>query len=638
MLTRNRRHLLVLGAVALGQTFLLALAWGLLAAAWILNPLVLPSPISMYIFHNPTETTLVSTVFGTLFSTMSTFFFCTAYKEALRHRIRKPMRLIRLKGRIHIASFGYFFNFYHPGTTLITLILFVPTKLLVSSWSTLITPTIVGERTSFLGSELDLNTTYFESELRNQLLATNGVLPAEDNSLKVIDIDGLLSGINTAQYDLGVRGTLAFNGDVFNVSTGGILPAVSRVLFNISKQAAEANATGLSFVGGSISTQRPPNNHPTTPVNWSILQQGLTADVTCTQINSSSSVNITLETQSPIPVSIFTGNYTSLSAYSYSMPCAQGNPAQTQLVLLQIPATALVYSLVCPYPINQSQLDWTRFTVTSGGTGRYDFLQNTTCEITPKLTTSHVSYGYGTVNVTIINSTALTSANTNLQLFLASIIDFQSRNAQNLLTNSIGDALYTVAMSTNTTLNGSGPMDPRLIGDLEQYWRGVIEFSGTYLRSGFSANPIHIPSQGLISFNGYQTVSTVGWAKKSPIYLYTILPVTFFACLTYAAIGYSVWNILHIGGRVCTDFDPTDPLQLMMASSTRVVDELPGLEGENLGGFDEVGIRNNEDVRVKLKDQRDDKHMYFVIEGHKVKPESQPLVSKANGSERNSEA
>lgn len=104
--------------------------------------------------------------------------------------------------------------------------------------------------------------------------------------------------------------------------------------------------------------------------------------------------------------------------------------------------------------------------VTTWGSGKYSFLQPTTCQIAPKLTTSLVTYASQTLNVTVVNSTALNSSNVNLALFLASIIDYQSANTQGLASNSIGDALYSIAVSTGTSTNDSGPMDPSLIGEL----------------------------------------------------------------------------------------------------------------------------------------------------------------------------
>ncbi|KAF8428409.1 hypothetical protein L210DRAFT_3508754 [Boletus edulis BED1] len=151
----------------------------------------------------------------------------------------------------------------------------------------------------------------------------------------------------------------------------------------------------------------------------------------------------------------------------------------------------LVYSLVCPYPVGQTNLDWSTF--------------------------------------------ILSSQNANLALFLAAVIGYQSSNPQSLVANSIGDALYSIAVTTTTSLSHGGPLDRRLLEEL--YWRGVIEFSGT----------------------------------RSPTYLYTVLPVMLFALFTYAAIGYSLWHIFaeRKRGHKFATFGPTDPIHLIMVSSMR---------------------------------------------------------------------
>ena len=110
----------------------------------------------------------------------------------------------------------------------------------------------------------------------------------------------------------------------------------------------------------------------------------------------------------------------------------------------------------------------------------------------------------------------------------------------------------------------------------------------------------------MVAVAGYHTVTIMGWSKRSPTYLYTVLPVTFFFLLTYAAIGYALWHMFverHSGKKFAT-FDPTNPLHLIMVSSTRVSSEKEAwnLEGETLGGFDAPGIQENEDLQVQLAD------------------------------------
>ncbi|KAF8546892.1 hypothetical protein OG21DRAFT_1022811 [Imleria badia] len=561
-------NLLLLAFAGIGQALLLAFAWGFLRAVLLSEPLPLLYSVASYTYLRPSETKLIVTLIGTVFSVANTSFFAIALKEALRHRMHKPISLIKLTGGITLPRSEFVISFRHVLTTLVTITMFSLTKLMVSSWSTLLTPTlIVLNKPSTSGWELDLNSSYFESQLGAQLVSSGNVL-GNGNSVKIIDTGGLLSGIAHAQYNFGVSGVLNFNGVSYNMSTGGILPAAPG--FHGSSQPAQPNNTGLGFVGGFVPTHVQFPSPQAIFSNYTIQQQGLTADVTCHQIPAHT---VGAPHSSSFPLGIFNGTATELTAYAYTMACDQGESSQQDYVLRSSSSSAsLVYSLVCPYPVGQSNLDWSKVNVTSGGTGKYLFLQETTCEITPKLTTSLVTYANATLNATVVNSTALSFINSNLALFLASVINYQSQNSQGLVANSIGDALYSIAVTATTALENGSPMDLRLIEELEQYWRGVIEFSGTYLRSGFSAYPITIPDDGMVTVTGYHTVTIMGWSKRSPTYLYAVLPVTFFFLLTNIAIGYALWHMFverHSRKKLAT-FDPTNPLHLIMVSSTRV--------------------------------------------------------------------
>ena len=104
--------------------------------------------------------------------------------------------------------------------------------------------------------------------------------------------------------------------------------------------------------------------------------------------------------------------------------------------------------------------------VTSQGNGKYQFLRSTTCEIIPKLTTSQVTYANGALNATVLSSTPLSSHNTNLSLFLASVVQYQSMNSQGLGSNSIGDALYAIAAFTDIVSDDDATLSAGLIAEL----------------------------------------------------------------------------------------------------------------------------------------------------------------------------
>ena len=85
----------------------------------------------------------------------------------------------------------------------------------------------------------------------------------------------------------------------------------------------------------------------------------------------------------------------------------------------------------------------------TNATWKYHVLPLTVCAINPLVTTSLVNYSSGVINTSVIRSRPLGSDNTKLTQFLAAIVDYQSRTTQGLTTNTIGDALYSIYVSTS---------------------------------------------------------------------------------------------------------------------------------------------------------------------------------------------
>ena len=174
-------------------------------------------------------------------------------------------------------------------------------------------------------------------------------------------------------------------------------------------------------------------------------------------------------------------------------------------------------SLVCPY-LQQTGPSWTTFSefwsslrafvrdatnvlvsaVVTNASWKYDFLPLTLCTINPLITTSLVRYANGVINTTVISSRPIGSGNTNLTQFLAALVDYQSRTTQGLTTNSIGDALYSLYISLSSSNSTTAEhLTDTLLWEMvsffilsvvepsdqarfqEQYWRGVVKFSGT---------------------------------------------------------------------------------------------------------------------------------------------------------------
>jgi len=204
-------HILELTAATIGQTVLLAAAWGFFGAVFDHDPLIVPDSLATLIFRNPTETTWIVTLMATLLSIATTTydfvkvlrkypscwfilpsFLSIAFKEALRRRMHKPISLIHLSGGIALARNSFFFSFRHLIPTVATLMVFGVTKLLVSryatcsvlqemkmtlhSWAALLAPALVPLTAGASGWELDLTSNSFESMLRQELVQSGAAV------------------------------------------------------------------------------------------------------------------------------------------------------------------------------------------------------------------------------------------------------------------------------------------------------------------------------------------------------------------------------------------------------------------------------------------------------------------------------
>ena len=78
--------------------------------------------------------------------------------------------------------------------------------------------------------------------------------------------------------------------------------------------------------------------------------------------------------------------------------------------------------------------------------------------------------------MTVINSTSLGSDNTNLMQFLAEIVNYQSWSMQGLTTNSFGNALYSIYVSSSGGNSSNSDMTNLIL-------REMVSFLTSYLLS-----------------------------------------------------------------------------------------------------------------------------------------------------------
>ncbi|KAG1726048.1 uncharacterized protein EDB91DRAFT_1264035, partial [Suillus paluster] len=380
-----------------------------------------------------------------------------------------------------------------------------------------------------------------------------------------------------------------------------------------------ANSTRLGFSGGNVTVNTGPilGKHTSGHIpegfsrNYSMSQQGLTAHVSCRAINLNQT-QYTWDTNNSTVIYVnpaaSNSSITSLRLWNITANCGTNTLTNQEYVTMvdvngnaSLSGSGFLPSVVCPGPMNMNQI-YTSFTILSQGFFKYSFLNASVCEVVPFLTTVRADYSNDLISSVPTSCTSFQPVNTNLLSFVAGVARFQSINSQGLLSSAIGDTLYTIYSSTtNTSIDANLGNQTQVYQELEQYWRGVVEFSATFLRSGFmvvgSFPDNVIPNNLLPSWTMY--ISTIGWAKRSPTYLLAILPITIITILTFACALYSImqaWKERHID-RPNITFDVSNPLHLIMASAAGNL---------ALRNFDEDGINYNEAVEVRLEEPKED--------------------------------
>ncbi|KAG2105539.1 uncharacterized protein F5147DRAFT_805800 [Suillus discolor] len=549
------------------QVIILAFGYGFLGAVLYYGYLPPPDRVGNLWKHYPQELTMVVTLIATVLSVTTAMFFTVSIKDALRHRISsQPISLVQLSAGVALAKGSIILRPEHLRLTTMTLFAFGVLRLLTAGWTTLLTPTYFLWPIEMQGSELDITGSAFSTllfqEFQKQGLTTKGIVPVIEN---------------------------------FSGSDG--VPSV--------------NGTRLGFSGGNVTvnTEQIPGKHTSVSIpqgfsrNYSMLQQGLTADVSCQPIGSQVQYVWNMDNSSVIyaNAAALNNSITGLCLWNISANCGTNTPMTQEYVTIvdasgnaSVSGTGFLPSLVCPGPMDLTQT-YTSFTILSQGFYKYGFLNPSVCEVTPLLTTVHTNYSSDLISSEVISSTPFRPENEQLLSFIVGVAKFQSINLQGLASSAIGDTLYSIYSSTtNTSIDDNLGNQAQVYKELEEYWCGVVEFSATFLCSGFmvvgSFPDNTIPEDLSSPVNGTMYISTIGWTQRSATYLLAILPITIITILTVACALYSILQIKNIGNR---PFKASNPLYLIMASAAG---------GLKLEDFDDNGIATNEGMMVRLQD------------------------------------
>ncbi|KAF9239491.1 hypothetical protein BU15DRAFT_61995 [Melanogaster broomeanus] len=563
----------------------------------------------------------VVTLLATGLSLASAALFGSSVKEAMRHWLWEARPLVEVSAGVALSRGSHIFEWNFKRLTIITWIVFGALKLLVTGWTTLLEPTLVSCYFNLEGTELNLISPAFSDLLAVELGAYTATV-VRDGALPVIDVGESVSGITDAGVSFGIPGIINFNDARYNISTGGLLPSIQS--FAGSKTIPGPNETRMQFSGGMTVVDTKISHGSSGSIrdwlgiqrNFSVDQQGLTADIHCQPADASSVLNLTnLNTTVPIYSPGSTSPAYTLIAWNSTANCSTSSITTQQYVTWanasgqpDVAGTGFLPAIVCPGQVDASDV-YSKFVIAMQGFYKYDFLPSTICEVTPLVTTTRVDYkAGGIINPSrIISNQTFSSDNNDLLFFLAGAANYHGRNSQGLYNNIIGDTLYsTYSGRFNTSISSNT--------DEEDYWRGVIEFSATFLRAGYSAEGAFqggIPSNMTSPLNGTMFLLTMGWAERDSIYLFSILPLGIITVLTVIAGVYSLfkaWQERRDPGKQAS-FDISKTRHLMAAIYAGSSSEISGSR--------EADLLQDDSVRVQLRTPElgGDSNMLVVVKG-----------------------
>ncbi|KAG1887762.1 hypothetical protein F4604DRAFT_1614076, partial [Suillus subluteus] len=498
---------LLLVLTILVSTCIFALCWGFMIIVWRLEYVILPDSVVHLITRYPTVLTLVSTVISTILSVITTFLLSFAVKKAVNHYITRPISLVELHTAIALTKPQPLLRWNHYKLSLFTLIFVCLVTLLNSSWTTLLLPTVLLWPVPISGTDLDLASSAFDTKLGSDSQKSGCKDGVSLHGLNTIDIMASMSGTSATRLAVagGNESVFAFNGVSYNTSSGGILPAVE----DYAGTTLYPGDIGLEYYGGKVVVNTTVIKDRGLTRNYTVTQQGLSANISCSDLDpNDSEFSLSI---SNITSPGFISNITAWEWVAHSPLGTGASYFSTEVFLESNEFDGLLGVVACP-TVGYLYTNVTSFDIFLQGIGQYSFLNATVCKVAPYVASFDVTYDQSMVSV-----------------------DQQPRSIQLLQNDSttiiafIVEVVYRVAISTQTTYNNPlgellqlNTTDPTtsVMDILENYFRGIVEFSGTYLRSAYFAEgasasstmqDLYSDQTAFIPLNGTMYITTYGW-------------------------------------------------------------------------------------------------------------------------------
>ncbi|KAJ7652498.1 hypothetical protein DFH06DRAFT_1331118 [Mycena polygramma] len=570
-----------------GLTVLQSGAWSLFGYVERRQFIALPYTSAVWVQNNPHIITLIATQIFTILSACSSLLFSWGlYQSVILHMRGEGMPLSHFVSSVKISSRGLILNRRKLKWSVMSLVVFIVAGLQTTGWSGLLTPQLYYLSSPLSGHELDLS-----SPLLQQLDS-----PVLDycivNSTKrsFCNLNAFIVG-QTESGSAAVKGhqaLLTLMDQTFNISTAGILPLTLDDI-DASTWFTENNSTNLS---ATIQADIVLPLDDSVSANYSLVQQGFTADVDCLYQDLDENTtpalffqNDTVKDWNNAPQSVPV-TYSNMSS-NCSVPILPGSQVNTTSAYTAGTPNYILMIGCLAFEGN--------YALIFVGSGRYDFMKTMVCTFSPRITQVRVDYSdadafSGTISTTTLTEGVPDNGGPASLSAVNTIYNMQSF-AQATYTNIMGDELISIL--------GDGGLDDdqAVLGKTAEYIRGVTEYSGSVFRACLSLNGSDVtfvqgvPAGMSTPTNGTFTTEIAGWLHVSVATFWELLPGTFIALATICTVLVTVAR--HVGDLEGELFDPSNTMHLVSVSAAG------GLDGV-FKGTHECDIEAAENVQLFL--------------------------------------
>ncbi|TFK63112.1 hypothetical protein BDN72DRAFT_902668 [Pluteus cervinus] len=645
--------------IVIVQLILLTSLWTFYAITRI-QPIALPLTLAQAYYDEPKTFTFVVTLISSGMSIVTAYLYSLAIQHLLTMALHNPISLFAMSSGIAVGGRAPIMNFGNPMWTITSTVCVIALGAQTAGWATLLAPQPIQLEFHIEGSELDLsNPSFWEVAFGASTTPIVGFIQGLIFSLQCVGLlavtpsrlapshtryravrrtptftDVILnsvplmqtSGVSSIYASLGSPTILNYNKVSFLGRTGGILPAT---LYNMSSPIHTSD-----MLPTTAAILDPPNIIPSgTARNYTIIQQGFTANISCKIVEDLSQISPVITTINltapdaepdapPTAVHVFYGVQCPDNADLVNSSSALGYPSENGTL-------STVFSAFCVLEMDTSVPDSPVLETLAfiQGTGSYDWIPLTSCTIMPYIMSQSVTY---TAQMGISDSSA--SDLGNLQEW-PSYINMGSQSneqqlptfgvvpvlllqitfalSQNILTDVIGDSLSKFRTTANTSTL------------LEAYLSGVFELGATLLRTSFSesGNPFRSADEFTTSLNGTFVVETIGWKQQARDIPVSLIAPTAILLLSIAVVVFTrirFPNSYENQNR----FDPGNVSHIIRAAGGFI-----GVKGPDWAADGYEQIKTEKKLTIQLAPQDEGKELRFVIDSAEG---SEPLMRQHN--------